>query len=58
MYALISPGEGRERLFFVPSNECHDKGEEFVVKVVEAILDKNKATGSRAALSEELLEFS
>ena len=41
MYAFISPGgAGRERLFFVPSLECHNKGKEFVVKIVDILVNK------------------
>ena len=41
MYAQISPGgAGRDRLFFVPSEECHNKGKEFVVKIVNILTSR------------------
>ena len=48
MYAQISPGgSGRERLFFVPSVECHNKGKQFVVKIANILVNQNVSQYSR-----------
>ena len=57
MYAQISPGgAGRDRLFFVPSEECHNKGKEFVVKIVNILTSQTISQFSRESSLQRVYE--
>ena len=57
MYAQISPGgAGRDRLFFVPSEECHNKGKEFVVKIVNTLTSRTISEYSRESSLQRVYE--
>ena len=57
MYALISPGgAGRDRLFFVPSVECHNKGKQFVVKIANILVNQTISQYSRESSLQEVYE--
>ena len=57
MYAVISPGAaGRDRLFFVPSVECHNKGKQFVVKIANILVNQTISQYSRESSLQQVYE--
>ena len=57
IYALISPGgAGRDRLFFVPSVECHNMGKKFVVKIVNILTSQTISQYSQESSLQRVYE--
>ena len=58
VYAIVSIGDGGERLFYVPSTECHDKGEDLVESLVKIIVDTRDTDDKKEDLLLDVYENS
>ena len=56
VYAMVTTGDGGQRLFYVPSTECYLKGEYLVESVVKILVDKNDTINKVEDLLQELYE--